>query len=154
MERTGLFCNQLQQRSIVYELYVTQLCVAAGAQSVFLTQPFYFSVLCSTLKCLFTFSSPPKTVCCIGREQLDLEKKRRIKRSVKSEGKNLIISSEHLIPTHTNTTAHPGNRLGSQSNTLCLIPPLLSSNQDLNTLLTSLQNSFQSYLTPIFTYFG
>ena len=153
MERTIFSCC-LKRRSAftIWIIYMTQLRVEKEDKGLSSDTPFIFYILASTLRCLLTFKSLLKKRSAVQREELDLiwGKRRRIKRSVKGEDKNVIISSEHLIPPHANTTTHPGNRLGSQSNTLCLIPPLLSSNQDLNAFLTTLQNIFRSSFSTNF----
>lgn len=154
MERSIFSCC-LKRRSAftIWIICMTQLRVEKEDKGLSLDTPFIsFFFSASTLRRLLTFKSLPKKCFAVQREELDLiwGKKRRIKRSVKGEDKNVIISSEHLIPPHANTTTHPGNRLGSQSNTLCLIPPLLSSNQDPNAFLTTLQNMFRSCFGTIF----
>ena len=61
----------------------------------------------------FSFTNPPpkNTVRCVSREVGFDMRKRRIKRSVRSEEKQ-------VTPPHTNTTTQPRNKPGSKSNTL------------------------------------
>lgn len=121
-----LFCCHLEVRSIfsIDYMYETAVCCSRMIKDfTHITYPFLFLPFSpdTDYRFLLNFKFPPK-MCAVWREELDLiwGKKRRIKRSVKSGDKNLIISPEHLIPLHTNTTTHPGNRLGSHSNTLCV----------------------------------
>lgn len=66
---------------------------------------------------------PISNICEVRGVGFDTGKKEAgLEESVRSKDKNTVISLEHLTPPHTNTTTHPGNTLGSQSNTVCLIP--------------------------------